>query len=390
MLQIFKVKNFKKFNDELIFDLTKVKNYDFNRDIIKENILNTALVYGSNGSGKSTLGFAIFDIIFHTTDNNKIKEFYNNYLYGNGILNNTAKFTYEFKFNDQNIIYSYSKENVYKIVEEELIVNGEKILYMNRNNSDIYLERKENISLQYDNVLKSDISLLKYFLTNTIFDKDSIYLKLKNFLESMLWFRSTFANNFLGYNNNTTSITERILEIPKIREMDILEIEKEKYIKENLKEFERFLKESSVDLSLNTRILEGVRVLEVEIQNENIKEKRYLDFFQIASSGTLALTIFYCWYKYLDNINFLFIDEFDSFYHHKLSKLIIEKLKNKKGTQVILTTHSTNLMDNELLRPDAYFIIKNNEIKSLPELTEKELREAHNIEKLFKAGAFDE
>lgn len=86
----------------------------------------------------------------------------------------------------------------------------------------------------------------------------------------------------------------------------------------------------------------------------------------------------------------VFIDEFDSFYHHKLSKLIIKKLKEKNETQIILTTHSTNLMDNELLRPDAYFILKNNKIKSLPELTDKELREAHNIEKLFKSGAFDE
>ena len=47
-------------------------------------------------------------------------------------------------------------------------------------------------------------------------------------------------------------------------------------------------------------------------------------------------------------------------------------------------------MDNELLRPDAYFILKDNTLKSLPELTDKELREAHNIEKLFKSGAFDE
>ena len=55
-----------------------------------------------------------------------------------------------------------------------------------------------------------------------------------------------------------------------------------------------------------------------------------------------------------------------------------------------MTTHSTNLMDNELLRPDCYFILKDNKIKSFPELTNNELREEHNIEKLFKSGAFDE
>lgn len=391
MLQKFKVKNFKKFNDEIVFDLTKTKKYTFNESVIKNGVLNTALIYGSNGSGKSNLGFAIFDIIFHTTDNEKTKIFYENYLYGNGALENTAKFTYEFKFKDKNIIYTYSKENVDKLIEEELIVDGQRVLYINRETSNISLNIQEASFLQIENIINSNLSLLKYLLANTLFEKNSVYYELKMYLESMLWFRSLFPNSFLGYKCETVSIIDNILELTKLnKKLNTTDEEKENFIKINLKKFEDFLKESGVDLVLNTRILDGKRVLEVEIETNNSIEKRYLDFFQIASSGTLALANFYSWYKNLDNVKLVFIDEFDSFYHHKLSKLIIKKLKEKKETQVILTTHSTNLMDNELLRPDAYFIIKNNKIKSLPELTDKELREAHNIEKLFKAGAFDE
>lgn len=199
----------------------------------------------------------------------------------------------------------------------------------------------------------------------------------------MLWFRSVEANNYLGYKIESNSITNEIL--------GILEADKnEEIIQYNLNKFENFLKEAGVDLVLRTREAEGIRVIEVEIDSEDKKEKRYINFFQIASSGTLALAAFYSWYKKLDEISFVFIDEFDAFYHYKLSKLIIKKLKEKNNTQVILTTHSTNLMNNELLRPDAYFILKNNKLKSIPELTDKELREAHNIEKLFKSGAFDE
>lgn len=391
MLQKFKVKNFKKFNNEIVFDLTKTKKYTFNESIIKNGVLNTALIYGSNGSGKSNLGFAIFDIIFHTTDNEKIKEFYNNYLYGNGILENNARFIYEFKFKDKNIIYTYSKENVDKIIEEELIVDGQRVLYINREQSDIFLNIQEASSLQIKNILESNLSLLKYLLTNVPFEKTSIYFELKSYLESMLWFRGLFSSSFLGYRCEAVSIIDQILELSKIyKEVNISDTEREELIKKNLEKFEEFLKEAGVDLKLNTRILEGTRVLEVEIEAENINEKRYLNFFHIASSGTLALANFYAWYKNLENVKLVFIDEFDSFYHHKLSKLIIKKLKEKNETQIILTTHSTNLMDNELLRPDAYFILKNNKIKSLPELTDKELREAHNIEKLFKSGAFDE
>jgi hypothetical protein len=45
-------------------------------------------------------------------------------------------------------------------------------------------------------------------------------------------------------------------------------------------------------------------------------------------------------------------------------------------------------MTNELFRPDCYFFIGKNGIKSLSNSTVKELREAHNIEKMYRAGAF--
>ena len=45
-------------------------------------------------------------------------------------------------------------------------------------------------------------------------------------------------------------------------------------------------------------------------------------------------------------------------------------------------------MSNELLRPDCYFLINDSKISNLSNLTVKELREAHNIEKMYKAHAF--
>ena len=45
-------------------------------------------------------------------------------------------------------------------------------------------------------------------------------------------------------------------------------------------------------------------------------------------------------------------------------------------------------MTNDLMRPDCYFLMDNRKILPLSECTEKELREAHNIEKIYKAGAF--
>lgn len=68
--------------------------------------------------------------------------------------------------------------------------------------------------------------------------------------------------------------------------------------------------------------------------------------------------------------------------------MIIEKLKDT-GIQFILTTHNTSIITNDLLRPDCYFLMNKKKIQSLSQSTEKELREAHNIEKMYKAGAFN-
>jgi len=37
-----------------------------------------------------------------------------------------------------------------------------------------------------------------------------------------------------------------------------------------------------------------------------------------------------------------------------------------------------------------YFLIQNNKINNLPSLTVKELRFAHNLEKMYNAGAFND
>lgn len=49
-----------------------------------------------------------------------------------------------------------------------------------------------------------------------------------------------------------------------------------------------------------------------------------------------------------------------------------------------MTTHNTSILTNDLLRPDCYFLMKKDIIRSLSKRTSKELREAHNIEKCIK------
>ena len=66
MLKKIRIKNYKCFKD-LSFDLTAA-DYSFNPGLVRDNIVNKALIYGKNGSGKTSLGFAIFDLVQHLTD----------------------------------------------------------------------------------------------------------------------------------------------------------------------------------------------------------------------------------------------------------------------------------------------------------------------------------
>ena len=95
------------------------------------------------------------------------------------------------------------------------------------------------------------------------------------------------------------------------------------------------------------------------------------------------------------NNSVVFIDEFDAFLHFGAAETVVKMLNEQTHFQTILTTHNTSLLSNELSRPDCSFImhrsVENDEtiqISSLSNLTEREIRKVHNLEKMYRSGAF--
>ena len=104
MLKRFEVENFKGFQNKLIFDL-EAREYPFNESLVVNGIVNKALIYGKNGIGKSTLGIALFDIVGHLTDKEKMSSMYLiNYINLNSNRPN-ARFRYCFQFDENEVIY---------------------------------------------------------------------------------------------------------------------------------------------------------------------------------------------------------------------------------------------------------------------------------------------
>lgn len=84
------------------------------------------------------------------------------------------------------------------------------------------------------------------------------------------------------------------------------------------------------------------------------------------------------------------MDEFDAFYHTDLSMAVVRKILGIEDVQAVITSHNTDLLSNQLLRPDCFFKMEDNKIKAFSDLTPKALREAHNLQKMYKAGAFND
>ncbi|MGL5259781.1 MAG: AAA family ATPase, partial [Lachnospiraceae bacterium] len=121
------------------------------------------------------------------------------------------------------------------------------------------------------------------------------------------------------------------------------------------------------------------------------KHKRLVPFFETASSGTLSLIELYRRILIGRKSSILYMDEFDAFYHYEMAENVIRFFKMKyPECQIIMTTHNTNLMTNRIMRPDCLFILsQKGTITALCDSTERELREGHNLEKMYISGEFE-
>ena len=86
------------------------------------------------------------------------------------------------------------------------------------------------------------------------------------------------------------------------------------------------------------------------------------------------------------------IDEFSSGFHNVLEEKIIKYfMENSKEAQLLLVSHSTNLLTNNLLRPDQIYTVDfiNEKGSKLNRVSDSKPREAQNLEKMYLSGVFN-
>lgn len=368
MLKRFSVENFKNFREKITFDFSSPYNYGFNTEMISGGCITKGIIYGINSSGKSNMGLALFDIICHMTDKERLTKSYVYYLNMDS-LKSFAEFEYVFQFRGKELIYHYGKKSIDALTFEKLMIDGKEVLCYDYQNNEGYTSLEGAETLNNTITIESPISRVKYVSNNAILidnEINKVFGDFISYVNRMLLFYSLDQRGYQGFMVGVESMAKGIIESG------------------HLKSFEEFLSENGIFYQLQEAEVDGRKAIYCKFKNS------MADFFKIASTGTRSLALFYYWYIKMKRASFVYIDEFDAFYHFELSNSIVRRIIQIQDVQVILTTHNLNLMSNDLLRPDCYFNLKDNMIKPLADLTQKEIRKAHNLQKMYKAGAFDE
>lgn len=362
MIKRFSVTNFKNFRDTCTLDLSRIRDYSFNAHLIKNNLVNKALLYGKNGSGKSNLGFALMDITTHLTDNLRNPTTYLFSLNGD-CASKTMRFRYEFDFNGKDVVYEYEKNENMVLMEERIYVSDELVFSYDysSNRMDNHLPELDGLNRQAlltRNMNNSVIKSIYGFSANL--PEDSPVRLINEFASGMLWFRSLGSCEFMGTTNTIENVDQYLASDPEI-----------------LKSFQTFLSDCGLTYELHAiSDISGKRVY-AHFANQDYP------FFSIASTGTKSLCLFFYWMdKMKEHLKFLFLDEYDAFYHFNLSQGILRRVNSDPSFQAILTTHNPYLADNAIMRPDCYLNIKNGKIRSFADSTNRIIREGNSLERM--------
>ncbi len=370
MLTSLTLKDYTTFIGETTFDF-KATNYKILEDtnVGSNRILKGALFVGENASGKTQVLNAIkllLDILLDNSEQNIVSK---KSLYTKG-----TKYSMIFTFNVSNNIIKYeivfNNNNIYS---EKLYVNN--ILKLNR--------LKENGETNFgDETINVEInpalSLVKLEYYNTKFNNDKILNKWFDYLKNSAYINCQLKTIkvFNPINLSKQFINEYALE----NDATFLNklIGKLGYNSELV-----FNKEKDNILTMANQEIISLRkrgtTIDIPLKYESAGNKAFVN---------IILPIYFA----TQNNCIILVDEFSSGLHNELEEALIRYFfNNSKNSQMFFTSHSTNLLDNAIVRPDQIYSFKFDAQKGtlINRFSEENPRESQNIEKMYLNGVFD-
>ena len=406
MLIEFSVKNFLSFKEKVTLSMEKGNGDENLENVITNNItdlLKTAAIYGANASGKSNILKAFTCAILMVKNSNLIPiegkwNFIKPFLFDETSKKSPSEFEFIFIVNNVKYRYFFSADKN-KVYDEILDA------YYSQKPTNIFTRTKTN-----NYVFNSDKNKLESLATNNTENKLFLstattwnYDKTK---DAFLWFSTAIDTydsfneiadkDLIDYSNDDASLKTFALKL--LKEADIL-------IKDITVDYEeKEIDSTMVDMFIPPLARNGkkykIKNVNIEVEHEVVDNNNNRHIYKLnfneESSGTRVLFSFAPFLKRaFENTKIIIVDELEKSMHPSLVKFIVKLFNNeninKANSQLIFTTHATNLLDLELLRRDQiWFTEKNpdNGVSELYPLDSFSVRKDENISKGYINGRY--
>ena len=412
MLIEFKAENFRSIRDEITFSLLASSDRALEGNLIEldalkknDRLLKSAVIYGANASGKSNVLLAMFNLqnLVMTSVKNQDGDLlpFEPFKLTPECMSKPGKFSVFFIKNNIRYKYVVSFDRT-KIIDEDLY-------YYPNNREALVFERRNTTEFKFtaDKRIQNDIA--KRTLDNVLYLSNSAQQNYDKTLEAFKWFREDlriigartlseqgeYTIKMLNQDDTSKKAILRSLERADLGLVDIIasieDVDLANLPLEILNQIPRII---------NTNIGKWQKIDINSFHLAKDKDGREhnipFDFNTEESEGTKRFfSLIGPWLNALNKGQILFVDELELKLHPMLSehlvKLFHDKSYNKNNAQLIMTTHNTNLLNDELFRRDQiWFTEKDADVgnTNLYSLLEFQVRKDQNILKGYLMGRY--
>ena len=393
--------NFFSINEEVILDLragnlNSAKTKTLSENVIQFDdieVLKSVALYGANASGKSNIIKTIRfcnAMVFNSHSHNENSIFNFKKFKFSGYSNKPS--TYSIRFVIDNIEYSYS----FSLNQAEILT--ENLYYYPKGKVAKVFERKEKAGNtkkeKYSfgtSVIKRPLDVAENTSNKTLYISRASQMDREIPKKVFNFFHSSFILDHSNYSISHFEVLmkshrNQLLQALQLADSDIIDFKS------------TFKKEKGKNLKANM-VTEEAYFEETEMQSLEIKTYHkhspgaVFDFVTEESNGTKKL--FFMMLTILDvvrNNKILLIDEIEDSLHPKIVEYIIQVFNASKKSQLIFTTHNTNLLDLNRFRKDQIWFVNKkqdggSDLYSLYDYSD--FRDTMNLEKAYLQGRFD-
>ena len=414
MIVEFSVKNFRSIKElqTLSFVCTGLKSpaeFDevdnFNiaeSDFSNTPILKTVGIYGANGSGKSNVIKALQHFIVairnEASSESNLSALCDPFLYQENNIDSESFFQIVLTIEKKKYRYGFTvKKNIIEAVNniekssKELITN-EWLFGTKEKNSREYFTRTETDVKKDQLPNKEKIPPLPYrhtlFLTHaSAFESTGICATIRNFFKN--WTISNFSDELTNFRYNSLLLIEK--EQKKTEFLELLSSFNLKYDdviieRDTSKPLEPVVSQDKIFFMKSYKNHENQSV-DVKLNLRNNESAGTQKLFDLAGLLLRAFQV--------PASVFVIIDEIDSNFHPSLLITLIKLFNNpsinRNNSQLLFTSHDTNLMSPGIMRRDQFYFTEKDEynatrLYSLADL--KGIRNDANFAKQYLAGFY--